>query len=163
MKILQQLTEIYLKEETWHESKLSAEYSDKYFKKLLDQGNIFYILRQGTVLAYMEVWFVTKEQLAHIMEGKSFHGSEEKVEDGRYAYVNSIYVKPRFRHLGLVNRLHRMAHISKRKNNLIAIVLKEHKHGGRFRVFNIKGEYNGRIKNNNRNTNTVNSASYANS
>jgi len=162
MSIVEQLTEIYLKEEDWHEAKLSVEESDGYFRKLLSQGNIFYIARKGTLLAYMEVWFVAKEQLAQIMEGKPFHGSEEEVEDGQYAYVNSIYVKPEFRHLGIVNRLHRMAHVSKRKNNLIAIILKEHKHGGRFRVFNIKGEYNGRIKNNRKNNNTADSASYAN-
>jgi len=146
-KIIKQLVEIYQGYDHWDKNKLNEFCSIRYFRKLLSQGNIIYIKRNNKILAYMEVWILDIKQLLRLLEGSTFHPYTENIVDGTYAYVSDIYIKEKYRGLGIVSKLKRMGLIRlNRGNRLIGIVIQETKNKDRFRIFSLKGDNHGKIK-----------------
>lgn len=92
-----QLVDIYLKEEWWHNTKLSYDEAVKYHQKMLDRGNIITYEEKGEVLGYVEVWKLTFEQFGRIICGAEFNPFDEDTTSGYVAYVANIWVHPQQR------------------------------------------------------------------
>lgn len=97
MNIAEQLTDIYLTEETWHVSKLSKEESDLYHDTLLSKGNIIVIRDGEQVVGYCEFWRLTYEQFGRIICGEPFSAMHEDVQTGQIAYVANTFIKKEYR------------------------------------------------------------------
>ena len=97
MSIAEQLTEIYLKYETWHKNKLSEEEANIYHDTLLNKGNIIVVRDGETVVGYTEFWRLTYEQFGRIICGEPFSATHEDVQTGQIAYVANTFVKKEYR------------------------------------------------------------------
>ena len=53
--------------ENWHTSRLNRCQFDMYTQKLIDQGNIFYVLDGDKVVGYTEVWKINFEQFGRAL------------------------------------------------------------------------------------------------
>ena len=95
--IVEQLIDIYLSEEWWHEKKLDRTEADKYFSRLLSTGNIITYSLNGELLGYVEVHRLTFEQWGRIVCHAQFSAYLEDVQHGPVAYVANTYIKPEYR------------------------------------------------------------------
>jgi hypothetical protein len=92
-----QLCEIYYKQENWHESKIPYEDAVKYHTKLFNQGNIQIYEIDGIVLGYFEVFFINFEQFGRIVAHAPFNQMDEDVISGKLAYVSNTWIHPDYR------------------------------------------------------------------
>lgn len=96
--IVDQLTEIYLHEETWHKSKLNKEEADNYHATLLQQGNIITVSENDLLCGYVEFWRLNFEQFGRIICGEPFSALHENVSNGQIAYVANTFIHKQYRH-----------------------------------------------------------------
>lgn len=105
MTLAEQLTEVYLKYETWHKEKISKEEADKYHARLLSTGNIITVEKEGQLLGYVEFWRLSYEQFGRIIAGEPFSAYCEDVQSGHIAYVANTYILPEYRRGGVYRML----------------------------------------------------------
>jgi len=132
---IEQLVSIYINEELWDNDKLSEPEAYEYFKKKVDLKNIVFHAIDGEIVAYMEVWLITYEQLKRLIGGKNFDPSNENVTDGDYCYVNDVYIREGFRGNGVLKKLRKEAYDLHPNYTPKLITLNEVKNKGRLRTF----------------------------
>ena len=104
--IIKQLTQIYLNEETWHKKKLSYEDSIEYHRKMIEKGNIFYVLgNYGIVLGYCESLRVNFEQWGRLVCHAPFYSYDENTTDGNICVVHNVWIEKDFRNSYVVKEL----------------------------------------------------------
>jgi enolase len=101
MTIQQQLTDIYLNKETWHEKKLSYEESIKYHEHLLESGNIIVVRDGDRVIGYVEFWRLTYEQFGRVICGEPLSAMHEDVQTGQIAYLANVFIEKDYRNGGV--------------------------------------------------------------
>ena len=104
MNIAEQLTDIYLTEETWHVSKLSKEESDLYHDTLLSKGNIIVIRDGEQVVGYCEFWLVNDYQLDAIL-GNQFNQLNEDLSSGYICYIANLFVLKGYRNSATISMI----------------------------------------------------------
>jgi len=97
MDIINQLTDIYINYENWHEHKLSEEEARKYFQRLIEKGNIISYTDNGSVVGYVEFWRINYEQWGRIVCGETFSAYTEDIVNGNIAYVANAWIHPDYR------------------------------------------------------------------
>ena len=95
--MINDLVRIYHEEEPWHQTKLSQEEAEKYFKVLLEKGRIITYTHEESVVGYVETWRINYEQLGRIICKAFFSAYTEDVETGNICYVANIWVHKDFR------------------------------------------------------------------
>lgn len=95
--VLDQLYDIYIKYEWWHQNRLSKYQFDHYTQKLIDQGNIFYVLEGEKVVGYTEVWKINFEQFGRLVCGENITADGEDVSTGKLGYVANVWIDETYR------------------------------------------------------------------
>ena len=91
--MVDQLVRIYLEEEKWHKTKLSEEEAEKYYKTLLQTGNIVcHTDKEGVVLGYIEFFCVTLEQFGRLSRQGKFHIGEEDIVNGNICWLSDLWI-----------------------------------------------------------------------
>lgn len=102
--IPEQLTDIYLNQENWHNKKLSYEQSVSYFDKLLDKKNILIYEVNDEVLGYVEFWRISFEQFGRLVCHERFCADIENTTDGNICYVANTWIHPDYRN-GIIYKM----------------------------------------------------------
>ena len=97
MSLAEQITRIYLDEETWHKTKLDEADANAYHKILLRRGNIITVCDADKLLGYCEFWKLNYEQFGRIICGEPFSAIHEDVQTGFIAYVANTFILPEHR------------------------------------------------------------------
>jgi ribosomal protein S18 acetylase RimI-like enzyme len=103
--IIDELLDVYYKNEYWHQNKMPEEEARKYHKKLLEQGNIIPYVDNGNLLGYVEFWRINFEQFGKIICKVPFSAYLQNVTDGNIAYLANVWINPEFRHSGVIKAL----------------------------------------------------------
>ena len=148
--VILQLVDIYLNHEDWHKNKLSEGEAYSYFNKLVREGNIFYVKRNGRVLGYMEVWFIDREQATRIFGNRGFNPMREDIRNGTLGYVHNAFIHERYRNLGMLRTLKRMAEIHHRQHNKLEFITFRRIRDGRYKVYSKRRSSDGRRENSHR-------------
>lgn len=90
--IPEQLTFIYLNQETWHKKKLSEAEANIYHERLLLQGNIITYGKDNVLVGYIEFWRINADQLGRIIIGDPILTDVEDIVSGPIAYINNMFV-----------------------------------------------------------------------
>ena len=90
--VVEQLVDVYFKEETWHKNKLDHEEAIKYHTRMLDNGNIICYLEDDKLLGYVEFWRINYEQFGRLVCHAPFSGYLEDVTSGNIAYVANTWI-----------------------------------------------------------------------
>lgn len=99
-----QLTRIYLEEIKWPEKKLSETEARKYFKMLLERGNIVtHSTDKEGVVGYLEWVCVNASQAERLARGDKFHIGQEDITSGEYCFINDLWISPSYR--GKIGRI----------------------------------------------------------
>ena len=94
MNVLNQLVNIYETKEKWHRTKLSQEEAEKYFQKVLEEGNLaFNTDERGMVNGILEWYCVNNEQFERLVNGGEFHIAEEDIKTGNICYVMDAWIE----------------------------------------------------------------------
>ena len=92
-----ELTKIYHNYEWWHKKKLEPDVARKYFKKLIQQGNIIYYEFNNEILGYVEFWRIDFKQLGRIICHAPFCADGEDITSGDICYLANTWIHPDFR------------------------------------------------------------------
>jgi len=95
--MIDQLINIYLEKENWHEYKLPREEAEKYFKRLIGKGRILWVTDNKRIVGYVESWRINYEQFGRIICKETFSAYTEDVETGNIAYVANTWIHPDYR------------------------------------------------------------------
>lgn len=98
MNYIEQMTEVYLKEEYWHKNKLTKAQADQYHERLLIQGNILTYIKGDQLLGYVEFWRLDFDQLGRLVCKDSIITDVEDILNGPIAYVNNMWISKGERH-----------------------------------------------------------------
>jgi hypothetical protein len=96
-KIAEQITDIYLEKEDWHEKKLSRDEAIKYHKRLIEKGAIAYEAKGDKVVGYMEVWRINAKQLNRIKHHEPFSAVTEDVNKGTIGFLANVWIDEKYR------------------------------------------------------------------
>lgn len=105
MEPISQLLEIYYDYEEFHKNKLLINEARRYFKDLLEKGNIVCVFVDGKIVGYVEFWCVTLKQLQRIKEGEKFYPMDEDISRGNFAYVANMFIHEFYRKTWVVKKL----------------------------------------------------------
>lgn len=94
--MINELTKIYLNE-TRFKTRLSEEEAEKYFRCLLDKGNIYTATKGGQLVGYIEYFKITEEQVKRIISGRGFHIGEEDITSGDICFVQDVWIDKNYR------------------------------------------------------------------
>lgn len=97
LTIVEQLTDIYFNHEHYHRNKMSYDESIRYFRILVDSGNILYHIIEGEIVGYVEFWRITMEQLQRIRNKEPFSAEDENISDGEVLFVSNFWVSSFYR------------------------------------------------------------------
>lgn len=95
--MIQDLMRIYYEEEQYHKTKLSRKESEKYFDAVLKKGRILVTKYQGSIVAYIESFRITKNQLQRIIMGEHFFPATEDINNGNICFIQGLWIHPSFR------------------------------------------------------------------
>ena len=90
--IIEQLIDVYHREEWWHKTKLPKAEAYKYFDRLLNNGNIVFESYNGKLLGYVEFWRLNFEQWGRLVCQAPFHPFDEDIVSGYIAYVANTWI-----------------------------------------------------------------------
>jgi len=130
---VEQLVDIYFRDEWWHSFKMPYPEAINYHYQMLMQGNIKTIEDLGIVLGYYEVWLINKEQLNRIILHKPFDARKEDVSSGDIAYLSNLWIDKSFRKGRVFRELY--AKFFEQVNKCQMVVGEEQPRKGRLRVF----------------------------
>lgn len=152
--VLDQLYDIYLTKEWWHTTRLTRDQFYTYTARLIEHGNIFYVMDKEKVVGYTEVWKINFEQFGKLICGEPIHASENDVQTGKLGYVANVWIDEAYREKfgnmdGVVKKMRKMYydftadceyHVgqAKRKNAQLVKV---------FRADKLKGVKYGKLEN----------------
>jgi len=95
--IAEQITDIYLNEEYWHEKKLTREEAIRYHKRLIEKGAIYYHEENEKVVGYMECWRINAKQLNRIKHHESFSAISEDINNGTIGFLANVWINKQYR------------------------------------------------------------------
>ena len=130
---VEQLVDIYFRDEWWHNFKMPYPEAVNYHGQMLLQGNIKTVEDLGVVLGYVEFWLITKEQLNRIILNKPFDARKEDVLNGDIAYVANLWIDKSFRKGRVFREL--SARFFDRVKHCSMVCGEEQPRKGRLRVF----------------------------
>jgi len=90
--VVQQLNDIYWKEEHWQSHSLTPADITNYHQWMIDKGNLQYYMEDGEVLGYWECWMITSEQLNRILTNEKFAAPLEDTQMGNIAYLANVWM-----------------------------------------------------------------------
>lgn len=99
--ILDQLADIYFREEWWQSHQMNREQIKTYSKKMIEQGNLIYYEDAGKILGYCEFWKINFEQFGRIICHEKFLPYFEDVEHGQICYVANVWIDKNHRNTGV--------------------------------------------------------------
>jgi len=132
--LAEKLTEIYLKKETWHTSKLSKEDADLYHRTLLMMGQIFTYVSDNELIGYLEVWRINREQLSRLVLNEKVYALGEDISTGEIAYINNMWISPDERGGHVFNTLSNLF-LEKHKDANFFIAFRSTKHNKPMQVY----------------------------
>lgn len=91
-ELVNQLIDIYYKEEDWHNHKLIRSEAEKYHNKLLDENRIYYCVKDNKVIGYAETWRLNREQISRIIRKQDVCAYLEDVSSGDVCYIANWWV-----------------------------------------------------------------------
>lgn len=97
MEIIDQLWDIYSREEHWHRYKEPKESIDRYHERLIENGNIITLSDGELLLGYCEFWRLDYEKFGRIICGEHFSAYHEDVQSGYIAYLANTFIRPEHR------------------------------------------------------------------
>lgn len=106
--IITQLTDIYLSPaEWWHENRLSREESNEYHRRMIEKGNIIYIVSpiHNHLLGYCEFLRVNFEQFGRMVCHAPFYSYDEDTTSGNICIVHNVWIHPEYRKSFVVKEL----------------------------------------------------------
>ena len=103
--IIEQLIEIYYKEEWWHQEKKSYTQAVNYYNVLLKKGNILYYEIEGRVVGYVEFWRINFEQWGKIVCHEKIYIDIEDISNGNICYVTNVWINKEYRNTDVVKTL----------------------------------------------------------
>jgi hypothetical protein len=102
---IQQLFEIYQKEERWQKFKISYPNFYVYTKILIDRGNLFWVERDGWIVGYMELLKIGFEQLGRLVCDELFCVDIEDTVSGDIAWVHNFWIDSRYRNGSVIKEM----------------------------------------------------------
>lgn len=97
LTIIEQLNNIYYKEEWWQSHKETLAGITNYHQTMMDKGNLICHIENGEVLGYVEMWFINFEQFGRIVCREEFIAPLENTTDGNICYLANTWIKPEYR------------------------------------------------------------------
>ena len=98
---IEQLVKIYEKE-TFSGDSLSNHEIEEYFRVLIEKGNIITKEKEGKIVAYIEYWFITPQQLKKKITKTRFNIALEDISKGNLCYINTIWIDSDYRGNGTI-------------------------------------------------------------
>lgn len=95
--VLDQLWDVYINHEWWSDHSLRRDQFDRYTQKLIDDGNIFYVMDGSKVVGYTEVWKINFEQFGRLVCGENIAADSEDVITGKLGYVANVWIDVLYR------------------------------------------------------------------
>ena len=132
--LIDQLTKIYLKKETWHKNKLTEEQSNEYHEKLMINGNILTYIKSGELIGYLEFWRINYEQLGRLICGQPILTDVEDLLSGNIAYINNMFIDSNHRNGDAFEFLASMF-LSRNKDAELFVTFRPLKHNKPIQVY----------------------------
>lgn len=95
--MIDQLVEVYLNEETWHQTKLPKKEAWIYFATAVQKGRILARTDGDRLLGYVESWRISFDQFGRLLCQLPFDIGIEDIEHGNICYVANIFVRKEHR------------------------------------------------------------------
>lgn len=111
--IVEQLVDIYYREEWWQSHSMTREQAIRYHRKMIETGNLVYYEEDGKVLGYYEAWKLNYEQFGRIICHERFTADGEDVQSGNICYLANVWIDKNYRNSGVFKVL---MHIFYRQN-----------------------------------------------
>lgn len=103
--IVQQLNDIYNKEEWWLPHTETPAGITNYHQAMLDKGNIICYVDNGSILGYCEFWRIDFTQFGRLICGDRFIAPFENTTDGNICYVANVWIQKEHRQGKVFNDL----------------------------------------------------------
>ena len=131
--LIDQLIEIYFECEDWHNTKLTRQQSENYFRKLLEKGNLITYSNFKWIIGYIEYWRINLDQLGRLLSDQPFYPMDEDISTGEICYVANIFIREPNRNSRVIQYLKTTLEFKCR--NCKYITGHEMSHSKRFRIF----------------------------
>ena len=103
--LIDQLNEVYYKEEWWQSHKETWCGITNYHQAMLDKGNLIVYVEDGILLGYCEFWRISFEQFGKLICHEKFIAPFENTTDGEICYVANAWIHPDHRQGVVYKRL----------------------------------------------------------
>ena len=137
MSLAEQLTNIYLREENWHDTKLSKEDAINYHERIIFSGNCITVEDGDFLVGYCEFWRINYEQFGRIICGERFSALTENITNGYIAYVANTFIRVDYRN-GKVYKMLRDRFFEANRDCQYFVGEARRKKAGFIKVFNRK-------------------------
>lgn len=133
INIIEQLTIVYNNYELWHKDKLSKEESEKYFEKLIIQGNILTYVVKDKLIGYLEYYRINYEQFGRICCNWTLTHDED-ILNGNISLINRMWINENYRNGEAFDMLTAM-YLTKNKDAEFFTTIQRHKHHKPLQVY----------------------------
>ena len=106
MNIVDELVSLY-RQEKWHKIRMSNREASIYYQDLLERGRILYIPQGDEILGYVYFSKINLTQLGYLVLADTI-SPDIYDENGTILYVSSLFVVPKYRHLGITRKLRKL-------------------------------------------------------
>ena len=97
MTIVEQLNEVYWKEEWWQPHNETPAGITNYHQWMLDRGNIICYVEDGKLLGYCEFWRINFTQFGRLVCHTHFSAPFEDTLNGNICYVANAWIDKKYR------------------------------------------------------------------
>ena len=105
MTLIEQLNDVYYKEEWWQSHKETWCGITNYHQAMLDKGNLIVYVEDEKLLGYCEFWRINFEQFGRLVCHEDFIAPFEDTTSGKICYLANTWIDPLHRRTNVYKEL----------------------------------------------------------